>query len=528
MGHHSIRVQARFFLLAWLALPAAIGVAQSADKRVTNTTAPQAQASEGATLAAEVGELRAMVEELRQENQTSRAEMEQLRQQLEKTQATLEKLTSTAPAQTPASASTSTSSTSATVPPNASSVEARVDKLEETQTLLNDKINEQYQTKVEAASKYHVRLSGIVLMNAFGNRGASNNFDLPDYAVATPGSFPSAVGATLRQSEIGLEVFGPNLIGAKTSANVHMDFAGGFPSTPNGVVFGIARLRTASARFDWANTSVIAGQDSLFISPLSPTSFASLATPAFAYAGNLWGWIPQVRVEHRFDLSDTEKFTIQAGVLDNLTWDLPPSSVVRDPTSGEQSGQPAYAARTSWSTQVFGHELSLGTAGYYSRQEWLGHYVDGWAGIADWQIPIAPHFTLSGEFYRGRAAGGLGAGIGRSVLFGPGPDRYGTGVRGTDSAGGWTQLKWQITPKIELNGVIAQDDVFSRDVLGFATDQNNYAPILGRNQGAFGNLIFRPRSDLILATEFRRLRTYPFYDVNSVTNQLNLAVGVLF
>jgi hypothetical protein len=524
MNDHSIAVGAHFFLLACLVLHGSAGMTQS-------VSAPAPAQAEGATLAGEVQELRSMVEELRQENEASRAEMQQLRQQLERTQAVLDKLTSTAPAQNQAASSNPAQNPiAASNPPQTNAqVAARMDKLEETQALLNDKINEQYQTKVEAASKYHMRLSGIVLMNTFRNHGGSDNFDFPDFAVATPGIPQAGFGATLRQSEIGLEVFGPTLIGAKTSANIRMDFAGGFPSAPNGVEFGIARLKTASARFDWANTSVIAGQDSLFISPLSPTSFASLATPLFAYAGNLWGWIPQLRIEHRFNLSDNEKFTIQAGVLDNLTWQTPPDPFYRYPTTGEQTGQPAYAARTAWSSQIFGHELSFGAAGYYSRQDWSGTHIDGWAGIGDWQVPITKQVTLSGEFYRGRAAGGLGAGIGQTVLYGS-SSAYGTPVRGADSAGGWAQLKWQITPKIEVNGAIGQDDVFSRDVLGFATPSANdyYLPILGRNRGASVNAIFRPRSDLILATELRRLRTYPFYDTSSVTNQLNLAVGVLF
>jgi hypothetical protein len=524
MNDHSIAVGAHFFLLTCLVLHGSAGMAQSAS--------PQAPAQAGgATLAGEVQELRSMVEELRQENEASRAEMKQLREQLEKTQAVLDKLTSSASAQNQAASSNSAQNQIAPSNPAQTNaqVAARMDKLEETQSLLNDKINEQYETKVEAASKYHVRLSGIVLMNTFRNHGGSDNFDFPDYAVATPGVSQSGFGATLRQSEIGLEVFGPTLIGAKTSANIHMDFAGGFPSAPNGVEAGIVRLKTASARFDWANTSVIAGQDSLFISPLSPTSFASLATPAFAYAGNLWGWIPQLRVEHRFEISDNQKFTVQAGILDNLTWETPPYEFYRYPTAGEQTGQPAYAARTAWSNQIFGHELSFGAAGYYSPQDWSGRHIDGWAGMGDWQVPITQRFTLSGEFYRGRAAGGLGAGIGQTVLYGPSSE-YGTLVRGADSAGGWAQLKWQIAPKIEVNGAIGQDDVFSRDVLGFATpSQNNYyLPILGRNRGGSINAIFRPRSDLILATEFRRMRTYPFYDTSSVTNQLNLAVGVLF
>jgi Skp family chaperone for outer membrane proteins len=519
MNDHSIAVRAHFLLLACLLLHGSAGMAQSVSAPGPATAA---------TLGGEVQELRSIVQELRQENEASRAEMKQLREQMEKMQAVLEKLTATPAPQNQTASSNQPQTNAQSQSQKNAQVEARIDKLEETQALLNDKINEQYQTKVEAASKYHVRLSGIVLMNAFSNHGGSDNFDFPDYAVPTPGNSQSGFGATLRQSEIGLEVFGPNLIGAKTSANIHMDFAGGFPSAPNGVAFGFARLKTASARFDWDNTSVIAGQDSLFISPLSPTSFASLATPAFAYAGDLWGWIPQLRVEHRFNLSDNQKFTIQAGILDNLTWQMPPDSFYRYPTAGEQTGQPAYAARTAWSSQIFGHELSFGAAGYYSRQDWSGQHLDGWAGMGDWQVPITQRFTLSGEFYRGRAAGGLGAGIGQTVLYGPSFAAYGTLIRGVDSAGGWAQWKWQITPKIEVNGAIAQDDVFSSDVLGFATAQNNYGPILGRNRGASVNAIFRPRSDLILATELRRLRTYPFYDTSSVTNQLNLAVGVLF
>ena len=143
-----------------------------------------------------------------------------------------------------------------------------------------------------------------------------------------PGSPQATLGATLRQSEIGLEIFGPNIAGARTSADVQLDFAGGFARTGNGVDFGIVRVQNANLRFDWEKTSIVAGQDSLFISPFSPTSFASLATPAFAFAGNLWGWTPQVRVEHRFALSDQQTLTLQAGVLDNLDWEYPPSSVL--------------------------------------------------------------------------------------------------------------------------------------------------------------------------------------------------------
>jgi hypothetical protein len=136
--------------------------------------------------------------------------------------------------------------------------------------------------------------------------------------------------------------------------------------------------------------------------------------------------------------------------------------------------------------------------------------------------------TLSGEFYRGRGVGGLGAGIGRAVLFGGDPFSASTSIRGLDSAGGWAQLKVQLTPKLELNGVFAEDDAFASDIRGFAVDTNNFTTILGRNRGALGNVVYRPRSDLLLSAEFRRLHSFPVYSNAAVTNQINLAMGILF
>jgi len=474
----------------------------------------------------QVRQLRALVEDMRAENAQSRAEMHQLHQDLQATRALLEQ---------PAAAKSSEiagqaipeSNAAAVVEPS-TNVEQRVQKLEESTSLIGSKIDEQYQTKVETASKYRARLHGIILMNAFRNVGNTDNVDFPNYSLPVRNFFSQAtIGATLRQSEIGLEIFGPTVGGAKTSANVQFDFAGGFPATGNGVNFGIVRLQTANLRFDWERTSVVAGQDSLFISPLSPTSFASLATPTFAFAGNLWGWTPQLRAEHRFSVSDQQTITVQAGILDNLDWELNYRSFERTSQAGEMSGQPAYALRTAWSRPLQQHLLSLGVAGYYGRQDWTwGRYVDAWAGMADWQVPILPRLQLSGEFYRGRGIGGLGGGIGTSVVF-SGSAPY-SPLRGVNTAGGWAQLKFQLTPKIEFNGVAAQDDAFTAEIRGFATDQNNSGLIIGRNRGALGNVVFRPRSDLVFSAELRRLRTFPVYSSSTSTNQVNLSLGILF
>jgi hypothetical protein len=520
--------------------------APAQDPASTRPAWPQNKATTAALedLQEQVRQLRTLVEQVRTENAESRSEMQKLRQELRSTRELL--VSSTAvrlsgessaaaaePKQPPRPEPLTESAAAGDSAPstqNSSRLDSRVQKLEEATQLLGSKVDEQYQTKVETASKYHARLSGIVLMNAFRNHGASNNLDFPDFAQPNPrGSPASSLGATLRQSEIGLEIFGPTLAGAKSSANIQLDFAGGFPSTPNGVNFGIARLQTGSFRLDWQHTSVVAGQDTLFVSPLSPTSFASLATPAFAYAGNLWGWTPQLRLEHRFHFSDQQTLNVQAGILDNLTWEPPYDPFFRTLQAGERSGQPAYGVRTGWSRPVFDHPLSIGVAGYYGRQNWnWDRYVDSWAGMTDWQIPLLRRLTLSGEFYRGRGIGGLGAGIGRAVVFGGDPGSATTPIRGLDSAGGWSQLKLQLTSKLEINGVFAEDDAFASDVRGFATDKNNFITILGRNRGGLGNIVYRPRSDLLFSAELRRLRSFPVYSSSSVTNQVNLAVGILF
>src|SRR6478672_1906645 len=178
-------------------------------------------------LAASLSQVHA--QEMRAENAQSRAEMQQLRQDLQATRALLERpadqsstLDQTAANLAPASMTPTEAVTQATTP---DSIEERVQKLEDTTTLIGSKVDEQYQTKVETASKYRARLHGIVLMNAFRNVGGGDNVDFPVYAVPVPGYAPQAnMGATLRQSQIGLEIFGPTVFGAKSSADVQLDF----------------------------------------------------------------------------------------------------------------------------------------------------------------------------------------------------------------------------------------------------------------------------------------------------------------
>src|SRR5215471_10319597 len=253
------------------------------------------------TLTKKIEELNATIQELRSEISQSRQETREIREELHRARDTA---VSTGSNSEQKEQATSTD---------------QLGRIEENQQLLADKIDEQYQTKVESASRYRMRLSGMVLFNAFANRGRVDNQDVPNIALPRgPTDTSGDFGATFRQSQLGFEVYGPQVGGARASADLRLDFFGGFPTTANGTTAGLVRLRTATMRFDWSRTSIIVGQDAPFLSPLSPSSVASVGYPEFSYSGNLWTWIPQARIEHRLNLSESHRISLQGGLMDPL------------------------------------------------------------------------------------------------------------------------------------------------------------------------------------------------------------------
>lgn len=496
-------------------------------------------------LQSQVQSLTAQIGELRADEQRASAETRELRKQLELARSQPMQAAGTARTSEDRYAITGTTANTAGVAqvngagPAISeqenstphTIEQRLSNLEESQQLADAKLSDQYQTKVESSSKYRVRLSGMLLLNLFENRGSVDNIDFPEFAAARP-LIPSAgaFGGTVRQSEVGLEVFGPDIAGAHTRADVKMDFGGGFPPSQYGFSTGVMRLRTGTLHFDWENTSVIAGQDYLFFSPLDPTSLASLAIPAFSYAGNLWAWTPQVRVEHHFHATETSNFTVSAGILDSVTGEAAVNGD-RTAVAGERSGQPAFAARAAWTHKTFGRDMTIGFGGYSARQNWgFGRHADGWAGSTDLTLPMGKYFDFTGEFYRGRSIGGIGGGIGESILL------RGSGmltdpaapIRTLDSMGGWAQLKYTPVQKLQFNAAFGQDNPFSHEFRGYFWSQNFSYELLKKNMSWMGNFIYQPRSDVLFSLEYRRLRTQDAFTGLNFANQVSMSAGYIF
>ena len=391
------------------------------------------------------------------------------------------------------------------------------------------KIAEIHQDKVESSSKYPVKVSGLILFNSYLNAGSVTAADVPILVFPrAPGSPNGSIGATLSQTILGVEVKGPTLFGAQSSADAAIDFAGGSPTTQYGVTAGLLRLRTANAHLHWTNTTFTVGQDAPFFSPLSPTSYASVEQPGLSWAGNLWVWTPQAVLEHRLAVSADSAVVLQGGLLDPLTEEIP-AFQGRTPTAGEVTRVPAIAGRLAFERRSENHPLTIGIAGYRARQRYESlPQVTSWTFNTDFKAGITRFAEISGEGYKGQAAGGLGGGIWSSVIF-PEPSSPHSAVHPLQSAGGWTQLKLKPLPIFEINGALGQDENFASGLRFFAVPFGvSGFPALQKNQAQFVNFIYKPRASLLFALEYRHLRTTMAGGESASGDQVNVAAGVHF
>lgn len=481
--------------------------------------APDSQPANMSDVAAELRQLTTLLQETRAELQQYRSEVNQLKAEVQRLQAA-PGAASAAPAAVPA-------------PPSSGAVRAQIQQrvagLENQQQMTAAEVKDQYQTKVESGSRYRLRLSGLLLMNMHQNFGVVNDSDVPDIALAhgttsTSGDF----GGTVRQSEFTLAANGPDVWGSRMTAQLTFDFFGGMPTAAiDGVTMGIGRVKVAHIRFDGDNNSVVAGLDRPFISPLDPTSYASVGISPLGASGNLWTWTPEVYAEHRTKAFGAWSNTLQAGVMDPLSGALAADSFARKPEAGEKSRLPAFAAREALSRIRLDRPLSFGIGGYVGRQAYPpARTVNAWAVTGDWQMPLANWLDLSGELYRGQAIGGLWASEGNSIVrSGPAADPA-SKIAGLNTIGGWSQLKFVLTPKLEANAVYGMDNPFSSDLLRFAPSRQGW--LFARNQTFMVNFIERPRSDLILSLEFRHINTSYVSAPSQTADQINTAIGVLF
>jgi hypothetical protein len=472
---------------------------------------PPPASAESPSLEQHLDVLSAKIDTMSQQLEQSHAEMEAMRAEISSLRSQLaEKDGSEQAAQTTAD------------------LRASVSQLQEKSDVLEAAVATHDQTKVESLSKYPVKIYGTMLFTSVSSSGSSDDIDLPIIAMPTPsGSSSGSFSATARQSILGVDASGPHLWGARSSADLSVDFFGGIPYGDYTTSSGTVRLRIAHATLDWPNQSLTVAVEQPLISPRNPTSWVTIAEPALAWSGNLWTWLPQL--EYRATASlHSNQLTGSFALVDPAAPGPPPSNAARTPDASERSRQPGYEARVADNLDWLGHSFQFGVGGYYSRQDYLyNRKVDAWAGTADWSIPLFPRAQFSGELYRGRAIGGLGGGAFKDFVT---YNNY-TSLRGLDAEGGWGQLKFTLTPQLEANLAIGEDGAFDSELaysdLATSTSTSPYSN-LAKNQTGFGNIVYRPRTYLLFSGEFRQIRSWPIGYESYRDRLLGLSAGYLF
>lgn len=360
------------------------------------------------------------------------------------------------------------------------------------------------------AAKRTVEFTGTVLMNGFYNSARTNNSDVPTFAdLDTIGV--SGASATVRQTRLGVFVTDPEVLGGSFNGEVDVDFYGGQPATFGNRTFPVLRLRRAVGTLQWTNLQLLVGQEAPLIAERNPLSLASIGVPGFTTAGNLWLWIPQVRVTAEYGY--TLRLAFQVAALAPIAGGVQ-GPVNTQPDSGERTSRPYLQGRVrlGWGPTDDPSEVAIG-----GHIGWL-RGVDSTSGDSlltsnaisfDTRLRFGPVEFL-GEAFVGQALAGLGGGaIGQNLGVGGAP---------VHSEGGWAQLNVRPRAGWMFGGGCGIDDPDDVDL-----------PATGRfrNFVCEGHVEWRPPGPLIVGFEFRRLETR-YQAGDFVVNHLNLAAGFRF
>jgi hypothetical protein len=463
-----------------------------------------------------VQKLTAAVAQVQSQMNAYQTQLQELQRQLSELQMELAKEKSAGTAPSLPTVKTESSSQGAST--------ASLEEIRERQAIDESQIATHEQTKVETESKYPLKVTGLLLLNGFVN---TRQVDIPeDPTYALPGG--GSTGLSLRQTVLGLDARGPQLLGGESDADVRVDFfATG--ATSNYAANGLLRLRTAHAALNWNHTRAYIALDRSVIAPYTPSSLVAVGEPALAWSGNLWAWIPQIGIAHDVSMPHSI-LKLAAGLLDVPN---PPRLGAATTTNStvwqaERSRWPGTNARIALAAGKNGNGPEFGVGGYFSPHMTSSNIrYNAWAGTMDLRVPIGPHFEFLSNVYRGQALGGLGAGGYVDYIY---DSRSATRVLyPLDDIGGWAQLKFKANERLEFNTAYGVDNPFANDIrISTLSDPTESYPGLSRNRSVFGNVIYSPSSYLLFSLEYRKLWTNFAPGPTNATDVIGLGAGYRF
>jgi hypothetical protein len=399
------------------------------------------------------------------------------------------------------------------------SLRARLARAEAAIALLREQLAGESESAVQTKSRVRLELSAQVITNAFVTLGRVNNVDVPQTVLPPPaaGATPAtndALGFTLRQTRLGAAASVADVLGGTFGGDVDFDLFGGAQyEAGDRPLFPEPRLRTARARLAWSRTELMVGSETPLISDLNPMSLAAVGIPEFSGAGNLWNWLPQVRIAQELATmgrgSRSVRWAIQAAVIApyaNTVAPGEPDAV----DAGERSRRPAIEARLRARWGEEGERAITGTAMIGDRGGEIGIGMHrGWVATAPGMLQVSHAVSLDahivpvrgvelrGEAYAGQVLRGLGGGgIAQNfgaVEAGAPPGSLGRVVR---DVAGWAQLNVQPHP-VFIAGVGCGVDLVD--------PESNPARL--QNTVCAAHAAWRPMQPLVIGVGYRQLGT---------------------
>ncbi|MBZ5727309.1 MAG: hypothetical protein LAP87_20210 [Acidobacteriia bacterium] len=372
--------------------------------------------------------------------------------------------------------------------------------------IAEQRIEEQAQTKVESSQKFPVRFTGIALFNAFANsRQSGGTADYPTVAAAQPGAARS--GAGVRQTILGLEFRGPNTLwGGDVHGSVYMDFFDGSTTLDQ-----FMRLRTASLEIDWKDRSVLAGIEKPIFNPREPNSLAQMGVSPLTSTGNLWLWVPQVRVEQDFSFAAATGLRARLGVVQ--TNEIGPYAG-SEPGGSVERARPGLEGRFEF-YHNFDDERRLEFApGFHVSTTHIGGMsIPSQVFSLDWFFNPWQRVEFSGAFFTGQNVALLGSAV-----------KQGFGIENglaeaVHSRGGWGQFTIHAAKRLDFHLFTGQQD----------DDNGELVPgSIGKNLLWGGNLYYHLAPNVVLGLETTQVRTVRIAQGTRLNNHYDLALGYFF
>lgn len=371
--------------------------------------------------------------------------------------------------------------------------------------IVERRVEEQAQTKVEAAQKFPIRITGMALFNAFTNSRDNNDQDYPGIAAPT-GS--RRAGGTFRQSVIGLDFRGPETVGGgRIGGSLFVDLFGGAGTSLNEMM----RLRTASVQVEWKTRSVMVGLEKPIFNPRDPSSLARVGVSPLTGAGNLWLWLNQVRFQQDVRWSPNGGLRGQIGIVQTREV----AAFDNGSTTELERLRPGLEGRLEW-FQGFSNERRFEIAsGFHTSTTHIGGFsVPSRVFSVDWLFAPLRTLEFTGVFFKGENLAHFGTGGSRQGFA-----YSGSSARTIHSYGGWGQITVKPADRVALHFFTGQMDDRNRDLRPGA---------LGKNLVWGGNFYYYLAPNVIASFEATQTRSRYIGTSLLHNNHYDLALAYLF